>query len=1206
MITYLKELISIPERVHRGDFVLRLTEGVTRPEETLRDYVVTPALVRNFDAAIALIRSAVDADKSKASYLHGSFGSGKSHFMAVLYLLLRGETVARRVPELSSVLERHGDWLEERKFFMVPYHLIGAHTLEAAILGGYVKKARAVHPEAPLPAVYLSQSLLADAGNLRARMGDEKFFGELGRESGGDEGWGELAGGWDAESFERAVAAGPADPDHRRLVGDLVETYFPNRPGVASETGEGFVGLDSGLAEISRHAGELGYDGLVLFLDELILWLASHAGDIAFLNREGQKLAKLVESAEAHRPIPIVSFIARQRDLRELVGEHIPGAEKMGFGDILRWWEGRFDTITLENRNLPTIVEKRLLKPKDDEARSRLDAAFAETTQARREILDVLQGEEADRRTFRGVYPFSPALVEILVAVSSVLQRERTALKLLLQLLVDQRDELELGDLVPVGDLFDVLESDVEPFTDELRRHFDSARRLYREKLRPTLEAAHGIAGEVVPEGPEGEAFRADDRIVKTLLLAALAPEARPLAGLTPIRLAALNHGTIRTPLPGREAQTVLQKCRGWAQEVGELKIGEGTNPVITLQLTGVDVQSILDKAKGEDNQGNRLRKVRELLLDALGLSRGDELFTDYELLWRGSKRRVDVLFGNVRSRSDLPDESLQAKGDRWLLVLDFPFDREGRSPMDDIARLQEYPGPTQTVCWLPSFFSRDTMERLGRLVILDHVLTGERFQQYASHLSAPDRQSARALLENQQASIRQGIRQALEVAYGVAESPKSAIDEAYGLEDHLQSLQEGFQPRPPVGATLSAALENLAGQLLEHQFPAHPRFLLDREIKPRDLARVWEEVERAAETRDGRVRIEDRGSRDLLRAVAEPLRLGEMHEAYFLLGDYWVHHVRRELGGEPEEVSVAKVRKTIDRPDPRGLLRDLEDLVIRYYALRTGRGTLFHGRAERFSLGHELPDEVVLRKEPLPSQEAWEKATDRAARLFGIAVGSPIRTAGNVSDLAAELEGRAGELREPAHELVSALEEAVDRVGLSGSTPRVVQARGAVRVISVLDAAGEPAEMVSSLAGLEIESEPETVARSLARAREVARALRGADWQIFEAAWTLKDARRERAEANREHLREALSDGELVTPLEPKLRTLRDEAANILADVEKPLSPSPPPASVVDEGQSDALPAEEGKVLLGRIEDLLEGRRLLDIRWTVREPEDG
>jgi hypothetical protein len=38
-----------------------------------------------------------------------------------------------------------------------------------------------------------------------------------------------------------------------------------------------------------------------------------------------------------------------------------------------------------------------------------------------------------------------------------MLQRERTALKVMLQLLVSQRQTLKLGDLVPVGDLFDAI-----------------------------------------------------------------------------------------------------------------------------------------------------------------------------------------------------------------------------------------------------------------------------------------------------------------------------------------------------------------------------------------------------------------------------------------------------------------------------------------------------------------------------------------------------------------------------------------------------------------------------------------------------------------------------------------------------------------------------------------------------------------------------
>ncbi len=59
MSTLLRDLIKIPERVHKGDFVMSLAEGVTDPGATLRHYVVTPQLVRAFDNALGFVASAV-------------------------------------------------------------------------------------------------------------------------------------------------------------------------------------------------------------------------------------------------------------------------------------------------------------------------------------------------------------------------------------------------------------------------------------------------------------------------------------------------------------------------------------------------------------------------------------------------------------------------------------------------------------------------------------------------------------------------------------------------------------------------------------------------------------------------------------------------------------------------------------------------------------------------------------------------------------------------------------------------------------------------------------------------------------------------------------------------------------------------------------------------------------------------------------------
>jgi hypothetical protein len=166
MATFIKDLFDLPDVVRGGDFVLRLAEGLERPEQTLRDYVVTPQLARCFDDALSLVRDALEGRTSKACYLLGSFGSGKSHFMAVLNLLLQQNATAREIAELADVVTKHNPWTSGKKFMLVPFNLIGATGLEAALLGGYADHIRRHHPNAPTPPVYRAEALFEDAKGL--------------------------------------------------------------------------------------------------------------------------------------------------------------------------------------------------------------------------------------------------------------------------------------------------------------------------------------------------------------------------------------------------------------------------------------------------------------------------------------------------------------------------------------------------------------------------------------------------------------------------------------------------------------------------------------------------------------------------------------------------------------------------------------------------------------------------------------------------------------------------------------------------------------------------------------------------------------------------------------------------------------------------------------------------------------------------------
>ncbi|MFB6351364.1 MAG: phage resistance protein, partial [Bradymonadaceae bacterium] len=170
--------------------------------------------------------------------------------------------------------------------------------MEAAVLGGYVDYVREHHDDATVPGVYVADRVLENAEELRAKMGDDAFFDALNDADGGraDGGWGAMDQTWSAEAWSRAREADANDSEKTNLVGDVVEHLLPSVHDSSKAEGKGFVEFDEGLSIVSRHAKQLGYDGIILFLDELILWLSRMAAQSDFVNEELQKVPKLVEA----------------------------------------------------------------------------------------------------------------------------------------------------------------------------------------------------------------------------------------------------------------------------------------------------------------------------------------------------------------------------------------------------------------------------------------------------------------------------------------------------------------------------------------------------------------------------------------------------------------------------------------------------------------------------------------------------------------------------------------------------------------------------------------------------------------------------------------------------------------------------------------------------------------------------------------------
>ena len=1196
MSTLLSDVLDVPLRAGAEDYVLRLTDSVEDDAiaATIDEYVVTPALVDAFDAALGLVAEAVQSGTSRGAFLNGSFGSGKSHFMAVLYALLRHNRVARAKPELQPVVDRYDATLRNKNILPVALHLLGAESMEQALFSGYLRSIERRNAGALLPALHQSDALLADAERMRERDGDERFFAELnsGATEESTDPWSRVLGSgttWTAESYDAARAGAPGSDARQRLVTALARNYFTSYTRQAE-----YVDLDTGLSVIAAHAKSLGYDAVVLFLDELVLWLAFAVQDREFFRRESQKLTKLVETGIGSRVIPLVSFVARQMDLRRWFADTgASGAEQEALENAFQFQEGRFIKIQLGDDNLPYVANKRLLRRRADnpDAERMLLDAFSRLDRNSSlwdVLLDGINTDErhrgADEAAFRLTYPFSPALISTLRDLAGAMQRERTALKVMQQMLVDRRSALTVDDVIPVGDSFDYIVSGTQPLDPQVAALFRSANALYTEKLRPLILTTHNLTeDDVANPDTAPSTFRADDRLAKTLLLSAVAPKVPALKELTASRLASLNHGSIISPLRGAEAGIVLAKVREWERRIPEIRVtGDARNPVIRVQLSDVDYESVVENAKGEDNEGRRRELLKSLVREAIGVSDAEPDLSGalyHPVVWRGSRRTVDLVFGNVRDASWLSDDHFMARPGTWRIVIDFPFDDPGHSPAEDLTRLDRIAegGPRErVVAWLPRFLSDEKMREVSRLVILDWLLTGtgERWNAHANHLSEVDRAQAKGILEGQRDALRQSLREAVQQAYGAAREKPGTLAEDSAHDRVLVSLDPSFAPASPVGADLGAAFGNLVDQAFTATYPAHPRFEPPGiEVSVRDLLAVYSHVERAVADPDGRVKLE--GDIQAVRRVANPLGVGYAAETHFLFGDDrftpWGAAFERGLardGLQPQDtVTVGRLRDWIDAIRPAmGLRNEVADLVILAWAALRQRAWYLHGAPVPPPRPGALQSAMELRPEPMPTPNDWAKATSRAESLFGLRVNPYLNTTA-VTELMTKVRDHVEPLLGSAGELVPQLERAYRQLGLpEGGARRLATARAAASLTEDLEraaAAGNRVRLVETLAETQLPGTEAAIASSLRTAGAVTGALRAFSWDrlapLRTAAERPSEARGQAAAHILNGVRDALDADEIAQSLPRVLRETDDAIFDWLA-AGQPTPPPPPP----------------------------------------------
>ncbi len=194
-----------------------------------------------------------------------------------------------------------------------------------------------------------------------------------------------------------------------------------------------------------------------------------------------------------------------------------------------------------------------------------------------------------------------------------------------------------------------------------------------------------------------------------------------------------------------------------------EFRVSDDEDPRVDLALIGIDTDGILRQARYVDDAAARRRAVRDLLWEEMDVSDSGELVTAITIVWRGTARRVELVFANVRDEEKLPWQQFEpGEPGAIRIITDYPFDEGNHSPAEDVNRVKRLPAQLDGVAalvWLPHFLSARRLDDLSDLIVISHVLKPGVLDDLTPNLTAEDRHHTRLQLDSRRAALKARMR---------------------------------------------------------------------------------------------------------------------------------------------------------------------------------------------------------------------------------------------------------------------------------------------------------------------------------------------------------------------------------------------------------------------------------------------------------------
>ncbi|MFW5961391.1 MAG: DUF6079 family protein [bacterium] len=434
-----KDLFQLSDKPQE---VITMDEAVVNSrEQVINDYVITSKIKNEMKNVI----HSLSLDKGKGFWVQGAYGSGKSHFMSYITVLLKDSKYWTNLPQ--DIKDEYQDYYADKNYLTVNFTLSEINNLKVKLFDEIEKEFK------------------NERVNITIKK-DEKIVSQfLDKEYEG------LKKDWFYEILENKLNISPEEweaslenNNTARLAEIIID--FKKEQGAFSQKEYReiiYPNINEGLEQISSALNE-NFDGLVIFIDELSEFLQKKKSR----NQESETLETLQALGQRIKEMPIWLLAAVQKNPATIIDEdlYIADEEEKVFD--------RFEPINLSEADIEEIIDQRIIKKKENQKKS-IRSIYKDLKNNK---FNLEKSISEDR--FVRLYPFHHEFVNSLVQLSTYGSRQRAAVRESWEI-VNKRLNTKANKLITIDDLYDIFEEDV--IYNNFKDYYDLYRNVYHEAI---------------------------------------------------------------------------------------------------------------------------------------------------------------------------------------------------------------------------------------------------------------------------------------------------------------------------------------------------------------------------------------------------------------------------------------------------------------------------------------------------------------------------------------------------------------------------------------------------------------------------------------------------------------------------------------------------------------------------------------------------